>query len=322
MAPTIEKPRRKVKFNADNTVDVETPAGQKFKFTRDEYSRYNEQISGGSTNLTKPGFTPQVNEAVAIQKKNEQARAIAAGNQTVAVPTSAPNASISLPGQTAANTVQVQPQPLSIVPPVLTPNLNLQAPQEQAAPSLVEGIVNPQSNQGVKDFVNQQMQPQSPLQSALVIPRMIKLIAREAVELGTAIKSFGVGDTGTVKNIKNEFNDVKSGLDKQITAVSQGFGDPQALADNYQKLVIAVENLEVESKRKGIDNLPYWLTTKEEGLAGDIDGMKSQLEGIRQDIDAAVVQGNKVKQAQYLKELENQAAIEQEKALQEAITLQ
>ena len=102
------------------------------------------------------------------------------------------------------------------------------------------------------------------------------------------------GDTLDVKQAKKTFTDTNTELGAQIEQVRQG-ADPTEAINAMQDMMNANVELQSLTKRKGLDNLRYWIRSGAEIEAETLNNER-QLERLRLELEAAIKE-NKINQA-------------------------
>lgn len=109
-----------------------------------------------------------------------------------------------------------------------------------------------------------------------------------------AFASLGYLDTSKVKKIKEGYADFFEAVNNDIAAISLGQANPEQAINNLQMAITYNEKLTAESKRKGIDNISYWL-----GAGKDIETEAAlnlqNLNRLKAELDDAILSGRVAK---------------------------
>jgi hypothetical protein len=244
-----EKPKgsgkREITFE-DKNVKVVTPGGKEFNFTKEEYKRYNEQIGGGSKDLSTP-TTPQTKEAIRIQQENQRALMLQQGQG-------------QMPGLSQTNLNQMPGQAGQI---------------GQINPNIPSSLYNYQEgNNGLyQGFLSMDSKKAQMLQDATelkggqlksglnIAQATFGLFVDLADNLAKVATLGALGkDTLDVKNAKENLTLAKSVIERQIALVPSGQVNVYELHEAVKMYRANLSYLESTNKRIGLDNFAYWIT--------------------------------------------------------------
>lgn len=256
-----------IRFNPDDTVSVRTEGGSQETISKEDFKRTQEKI-GKETRSPQAPISPEAEKISNIILQNRQAKALQQQQGTSSSVTTGTQGIKEQQG-IEANKLFNQPQ-IQEAPLLSQENL------------LDEKKVKRLKEIGFADATIGQLNPVGEVKLSIFD------LAIDIADNLRAISTLGGKDTQNVKNAKTTIASSKTFLDSEIKKISTGEADAQAIqriALEYEK---ALSTLESTNKRKGIDNLAYWLTDGRD-LETELIFYREDLEQMKLSLDAAIL---------------------------------
>jgi hypothetical protein len=296
IAPTAPEPKpaeqmtggtgkRTITFLKGGNVEVTTAGGVSQILTKDEYKRYNEQLGGGSRDLTSSGFSDKVKKLVEIERENIAKIQAMQGK-----------------GGVGAGTAGMQPAP-NTFGATAQDIFSGEIPEYKAAKGSFGGFISNENAAAMRD-ISRDISGKSPAQALItplpINPKMIGLSMDIARQIGSNLKAmsgFSDRDPTDVRMVKDSLGDTSGKFKEEIKLLQQGYGDAEYmkyLIDNYKQ---RIAELESNVKRDGVENLAYWSNARKNKLQEEIDFYKRDLVSMEVNLMMAIDKYNQIQQS-------------------------